>query len=64
MTKCHLRLHPNSNLNEKGFIVFSGLFLSGVLLFSQQDSMRLVDLQEVQVLSTDATDVTPVAYSI
>lgn len=48
---------------KKVFIVFSGLFLSGSVAFSQQDSMRLVDLQEVQVLSTRATDVTPVAYS-
>jgi iron complex outermembrane recepter protein len=48
---------------KKVFISFSGLLLSASVAFGQADSLRLIDLQEVQVVSTRASSQTPMTFS-
>lgn len=48
---------------KKVFISFSGLLLSASVAFGQADTLRLIDLQEVQVQSTRASSQTPMAFS-
>ncbi|MEI7675782.1 MAG: TonB-dependent receptor [Bacteroidales bacterium] len=50
---------------KKEIILLSGMLFAGVTSFAQQkqDSLRVVHLQEVQVLSTRAAGKTPMAYS-
>ncbi|HNZ85961.1 MAG TPA: TonB-dependent receptor plug domain-containing protein, partial [Paludibacteraceae bacterium] len=48
---------------KKVFISFSGLLLSASVAFGQADTLRLIDLQEVQVQSTRASSQTPMTFS-
>lgn len=50
---------------KKEIILLSGMLFAGVSSFAQQkqDSLRVVHLQEVQVLSTRAAGKTPMAFS-
>lgn len=50
---------------RKEFLMLAGAFIAGVNSFAQekQDSLRLINLQEVQVVSTRAAANTPLAYT-
>ena len=49
---------------RKEFLMLAGAFIAGANSFAQekQDSLRLINLQEVQVISTRAAANTPLAY--
>lgn len=48
---------------KKVFVFIAGLMLSSSIAFGQSDSLRLIDLQEVQILSTRASSQTPMTFS-
>ena len=59
-------LNVNFFTMKKVFLFYAASLLSGVALFSQQtnnDSVRMLPLQEVEIISVRAGDKTPVAYS-